>query len=53
MDSLWGCSKVHIQRQGSSPADLANTVAGSNSPGGCSAESGSAPRRSHGSWTPS
>lgn len=42
MDSLWGCSKVCIQGQGSSPAGLANSGAGSNSPGGCSAHSGSA-----------
>lgn len=42
MDSLWGCSKVHIQGQGGSLAGLANSGAGSNSPGGCSAHSGSA-----------
>lgn len=53
MDSLWGCSTVRIQGQRSSPAGLANSGAGSNSPGGCSADSGSAWRRSQGSWTPS
>lgn len=53
MDSLWGCSKVRIQGQRSSPAGLANSGTGSNSPGGCSAGSGSALRRSRGSWTPS
>lgn len=53
MDSLWGCSKVHIQGQRSSPAGLANSGADSNSPGRCSAGSCSALRRSRGSWSPS
>lgn len=53
MDSLWGGCKVHIRGQRSSPAGLANSGAGSNSPGGCSADSGSALRRRRGSRTPS
>lgn len=52
-DSLWGYSKVHIRGQRSSPAGPANSGAGSNSPGGCSADSGSALRGSCGSWTAS
>lgn len=53
MDNLWGCSTVCIQGQRSSPAGLANSEAGSNSPGGCSAGSDRALRQSCGSWTPS
>ncbi len=53
MDSLWGCSKMHIRVQRSSPAGLASSGAGSNSPGRCSPRSGSAQRQSSGSWTPS
>lgn len=52
-DSLWGYSKVRIRGQRSSPAGPANSGAGSNSPGGCSADSGSALRGSCGSWTAS
>lgn len=53
-NSLWGCSKVQIQGRRSSPADRASSEAGSNSPEGCSSDSGSALRGSHrGSWTPS
>lgn len=52
-NSLWGCSKVRNQGQSSSPADPANRWASSSSPGGCSADSGSARKRSPSSWTPS
>lgn len=51
--SPWGGSKVHIQGQKNSPAGAANRAKGSKSPGGCSADSGSAQRRSCRSSTPS
>lgn len=52
-DSLWGRSAVCIRGQRSSPAGPAYSGADSNSPGGRSADSGSALRRSRGGWTPS
>lgn len=53
MGSPWGWSKVHIQGHRSSPAGLANSGAGSNSPGGCNADSDSAQSWSRGGPTPS
>lgn len=52
-DSLWWGCDVRIQGWRSSPSGPASSAAGSNSPGRCSAGSGSARRWSQWSWTPS